>query len=505
MALLAPLPMFVCATAHAEWTFTPRIEVSESFTDNAFDTDLDKRSDWITTIAPGFNLRSDGARARVNFDYQPTVRLYANQTSENNVEQRFSGTALVNPLDNFFVDARAFGTERSISGNRRFGDENAPLAENDRTQVYSYSISPFYRVHLSGTAQLEARYRFTQTATGDNQFDNVGSSSFRRFGSGADSRQQMFALTGTTGSEFGRLEARGYAIGQRIDGGGVLNNARRDRVGGEGEYHIDRSIGLIGGAGYEDVKFATFDGSGTSVRVKGGTWLGGIHWTPNADSQVRITYGRRDGINGLQANASWQVAPFVRVFGNWREGLTTSAEQIANNTAIFERDDITGSPLDEARNPLFNLDDSNFSIDNAVYRARGGRIGVTWTGIERTGMTLSAFSERRVAVSNTPVSQPLQVTRGVSFNVSREFNPYSSGNFNLGYRVRTGATGIGGDDNEWNVGVGYNRQLGDGFTAYARYSYYSRTSPGATSFRGGFRVEDDSHTNVITVGLRKTF
>ncbi|MDB5367466.1 MAG: hypothetical protein JWM77_3393 [Rhodospirillales bacterium] len=504
LALLAPLPFIGSGPALADWTIRPRIEVDETYTDNVFDNDFIKRSDWITTIAPGLNIRDDGAKARVNFDYQPTARIYAQESSQTNVEQRFSGTALVNPLDGFFVDARAYGSQRSITGDRRLTNDNAPLSNNDRTQIYSYSISPFFRARLSGTANIEARYRFTQTISADSTFNSSLGSTIGNFGS-IDSRQQTLSLIGTSGSELGRLEARGYAYAAQIAGQGVLNNAERDRIGTEGEYHVSHSVGLIAGVGYEKVRYAQFTGFGTSVNVKGATWLAGIHLTPTEDSSARITYGRRDGINGLNADVTWQLLPRTRVFATWSEGLTTSAEQIGQNVASFQRDDLTGDPLDAASRPLFAIDDNNFALQNAVYRARGGRIGASWTG-DRMSATLSAYIERRTVAATTGApfgNANNQNSKGVSFLATRQLSELESGNFNIGYRVGTGTDSFslsGNTERDWNVGVGYSRILGEGFSAVAQYSYYNRSGGFSSGFFGR-----NSSTNTITVGLRKQF
>lgn len=502
VALLAPLPFLIAPPAQADWMVRPRLEVSETYTDNVFDNDFDKRSDLITTIAPGINLRSDGARARVNFDYQPTARIYASESSQTNVEQRFSGTALVNPLDGFFVDARAYGSQRSITGDNRLSDDSRPINDQNRTQTYTYSVSPFFRARLGGTANFEARYRFTQTIS-DNSFDNQFGASNRLFGNGLDSTQNTLSLLGTTGSELGRIEARGYAYASEIEGDGVLNGAERRRVGTEGEYHLNHTIGLIAGVGYEKVKYSQVTGTGTSIDVSGVTWLGGIHLTPSEDSSARITYGRQDGINGLNVDLRWQIAPRTRVFATWNEGLTTSAERIGQNVASFQRDDVTGDPLDAASRPLFDIDDRNFALQNAVYRARGGRVGATWQG-DRTSATISAFAERRTVVSNAGAS-PFssagnQNSRGVTFNMSRQLSEVETGNFNIGYRVQSSAIsflGTSGDERDWDVGLGYSRILGDGFSATARYSYYKRSGQDFFGRNGS--------TNTITVGLRKQF
>jgi uncharacterized protein (PEP-CTERM system associated) len=490
LALFAPLP-FVTQPALADWIIRPAIEVNETYTDNVFDSNLFKRSDWITSIAPSVSIREESPKSRINFDYQPVARIYAQQTSQTNIEQNFSGTGLVNLLVNgLFLDARAYADTRSLTGN---GLSGTTAPENNLTQIYSYSISPFYRVRLGGTANAEARYRFTQTISND-----LTNTDLVLPNATANSRQQTLSLIGTTGSELGRLEARGYAYGTQSGGDGVINNAHRYRIGTEGEYHLSHVWGLLAGFGYENVKYSQFTGQGTSISTRGPTWLVGIHVTPSEDSSARITYGRQDGINAVNADVSWLIFTRTRLFASWSEGLTTSAERIGQNVSSFEKDDLTGDPMDEAGRPLFNIDDSDFGLQNAVYRARGGRIGAIWTG-ERTTATISAYTERRTVVGingSAYGSASNQNSRGVNLYIVRELTPTSSGNFNLGYGVQSGAVIGGGNERDWNVGIGYSRQLGEGFSAVARYTFYNRSSD---------FVGRPSTTNTVTVGLRKQF
>ena len=51
------------------WQMTPRLTLSETFTDN-IELEPDGDADLVTEISPGVNLSKQGGRSRVEFDYE---------------------------------------------------------------------------------------------------------------------------------------------------------------------------------------------------------------------------------------------------------------------------------------------------------------------------------------------------------------------------------------------------------------------------------------------------
>lgn len=76
-------------------TLTPTIAVSEEYNDNVFLNNLNRRSDWITAVAPGVSLTGESETYKLTAGYSFTAAMYARETSLSEVFDR----------QNFFLDA----------------------------------------------------------------------------------------------------------------------------------------------------------------------------------------------------------------------------------------------------------------------------------------------------------------------------------------------------------------------------------------------------------------
>lgn len=65
------------------WFFFPRAEVDESFNDNIFATNTGKTSDFITTLAPSFDLRSNFPTNALNLSAGAFISRYASHSNFN--------------------------------------------------------------------------------------------------------------------------------------------------------------------------------------------------------------------------------------------------------------------------------------------------------------------------------------------------------------------------------------------------------------------------------------
>lgn len=71
--------------------FTPRLTVTEVYTDNVFFTADRRSTDWITKISPGLSYVSSGPKGQLSADYSFESRIYANNTNENTAFSRHNG------------------------------------------------------------------------------------------------------------------------------------------------------------------------------------------------------------------------------------------------------------------------------------------------------------------------------------------------------------------------------------------------------------------------------
>lgn len=70
---------------------TPRVRITEEYTDNVFFTPESRSTDWITKISPGLNYLISGPKGQLSADYSFESRIYANNTDENTAFSRHNG------------------------------------------------------------------------------------------------------------------------------------------------------------------------------------------------------------------------------------------------------------------------------------------------------------------------------------------------------------------------------------------------------------------------------
>lgn len=71
--------------------FTPRLTVTEQYTNNVFFTARDRREDYVTRIAPGLGYVRSGNHGQLVADYAVESRVYANNTNQNRALSRQNG------------------------------------------------------------------------------------------------------------------------------------------------------------------------------------------------------------------------------------------------------------------------------------------------------------------------------------------------------------------------------------------------------------------------------
>ncbi len=74
--------------------FTPRLALTEQYSDNVFFTAQNRGTDYITKIAPGLGYMTSGRHGQLSIDYAVESRTYANNTNQNRAVSRQNGELL---------------------------------------------------------------------------------------------------------------------------------------------------------------------------------------------------------------------------------------------------------------------------------------------------------------------------------------------------------------------------------------------------------------------------
>jgi uncharacterized protein (PEP-CTERM system associated) len=102
-----------------------------------------EESDLVFEAIPVFRLSRQGARARLEASYAPSLYFYARNSDNNNVQQRLNAFGTVEAVENFFyVDARAYVSQTYISPFQPRPVDGS-LLTNNRTQTTTLGLSPY--------------------------------------------------------------------------------------------------------------------------------------------------------------------------------------------------------------------------------------------------------------------------------------------------------------------------------------------------------------------------
>lgn len=151
---------FASLPAQAEsWTFTPRLQVGGTYSDNvALAASGQERGDTILELSPGIQIRGDGARVKLSLDYTWQNLTYLKDSNNNTSHNMLNASASIEAIEKwFYVDATAGVAQQNISAFGSQPVDNTNVSGN-RTNVSSYSFSPYIKGRLGSFASYELRH-----------------------------------------------------------------------------------------------------------------------------------------------------------------------------------------------------------------------------------------------------------------------------------------------------------------------------------------------------------
>jgi uncharacterized protein (PEP-CTERM system associated) len=262
----------------ADWTIVPRLNLTETYTDNVTLAERgNEKSDFITQINPGISLSGTGARLKVNVNYTMQNLFYANQSNQNTTFHQLSARENAELIKNFFfLDSTASISQQNISllGPLTTNNENIT---NNRTNVKTYSISPYIRHNFSNLASTQVRYTHNAVYT------DVG---------GLSASQSDSILLGlTSGSAFRSLgwglnynKQKTGGLGTSI--GGLSTSVESEHYTGNLRYRISSKFSLTGTGGYQKYSYTSLTGVSS-----GSFWTAGFIWNPTDRTKITANAG----------------------------------------------------------------------------------------------------------------------------------------------------------------------------------------------------------------------
>lgn len=451
--LLAPIAaaalLLVSTSAQADWRVTPILTVREIWTDNVNLTDdALKHSDLITQVSPGLRFSNRTRRLTVDATAQLDAFHYLHDSNERgrsggeNIGNNFSPPASVQrsyrgnlrgevARDLFFVDASASRGQQNISA---FGPRagNDTYTRNNRTDIESWSISPFLVKRFGSFASGQLRYTRDSVGGGD----NIG---FQR--TGGDS-----VLASLSSGPAFTTVAWGVNYNKQDLQGGRYGDSARENLAANLRYILTPRLSLLANGGYDRYQYEGLGGGD-----EGANWSVGFLWTPSARTSVRAMAGRHFYGNTGNLNAthrsrhtSWSVT--------YDDSITTSRQQFLlpstyDTAGLLDRMFATAypDPVERARivqayiqsNGLPpSLSESINYLSNRFMRQKILRASTVYRKGRSTAVLSASISERN-AISNQQSDSPLLGSQQGSFNDNvRQHGAEASYTYRLNTRAR---------------------------------------------------------------------
>ncbi|CAN5729095.1 hypothetical protein BH11PSE8_BH11PSE8_06100 [soil metagenome] len=304
------------------FAIVPSLSLTETFTDNAGLVSTNKESEFISQISAGLHMSSNAGRIRGSVDYSLTGYLYANGTQKNGLQNTLSALATAEAIENFaFVDVSAAISQQAISA---FGKQTADPALNNsnRTEVATYSLSPYLRGRFLETGNYEAR--LTQSGTkSDKQGVGIGNS---------DSSTSQGRLHIGAGTPLGRLKWATDASAKSID----YQGGRRSEIDSLSlslSYAISTELQLSLSGGREANNLTSVD--------KQSHWTSGasLKWQPTERTKFVVEGERRFFGNSHRLSFEHRTPRTVWVFSDSQDissgGDQSSAGSIGSAYDLF--------------------------------------------------------------------------------------------------------------------------------------------------------------------------
>lgn len=257
-----------------DWRVVPRLNVSETYTDNVTLSETNKRSDFVTAITPGVTLEREGARLRARVDYSFQALLHSNNQSSNNSFHQLNANATAELLaDHLFVDGRAIVAQQNLSLLGTQSVDNINTTGN-RASTRSFYLSPYYRTTFGNLAAFEARYAADYVSVNTGGLGN--------------SKSNQVDLILKSGPHYNRSAWNVTYRQQKIDYSERINETKFQSLIGSGRYQFMPRWSVLGSVGYENNSY-----SSTQTDTKGPLWSAGFGWNPSIRTSLEATVGHR--------------------------------------------------------------------------------------------------------------------------------------------------------------------------------------------------------------------
>ncbi len=448
----------------AEWKFAPTLDVKESYTDNVRLTGKGtEKSDFVTQVSPGISVAGTGPGLKLNLRYVMQNLAYASEKDKNRTAHQLTANTNAELLKNlFFLDGTASINQQNISALGPQAVDNISITDN-RTDVKSYSISPYLRHRFGSTASSELRYTRESVNTSK--------------GGLLDSETDRILFSVDSGAAFRTLGWGLQYSDQKIDHSDA-NSIDLMTASGNLRYMVSEKFTLNTRMGYEKNNYISI-----GDKPQGTFWAVGFSWKPSNRTSLTSSAGHRFYGKTFSLLANHRARHSMWSVG-YNEDITTTQSQFLVPATIDTADYLNQLYKTSIPDPIIRqqvvdavmhatgiataLSQNSNTITNRVFLQKSLQASVALTGAKNT-LLLSIFNTSREAQTAQSEDNALFGTGNLSLDdrtrqlgVNALWNwrmsPRTSVNASAGYS-RINASPTGRKSKNKTVGLALTRQF----------------------------------------------
>jgi uncharacterized protein (PEP-CTERM system associated) len=467
---LAPLP-----AAAADIRITTSVGSSVTATDNVDLEPHDQAKDGlILTNSASLGVSSTGARFKGALDY--TLNLESTFSDRTDVrvfnDLAALGTFEVVP-DLFFIQSRAFAGQQLGRANGRVSASGRNTG-SDVNNVYSFSVSPFFRFRLGTWADAEVGADYERVfEPGNNNNNNANNNNET-----GDSENISQHATISSVGKLARTNLTAQFQHDVVHAEGPNNFSEQTTGLTTAEYAVIPEFSFLGTVGYEAI-----DTTDVSGNLSGVVLLGGFDARPGPRSELRFSAGNRFDRLVYDALASYKISAHALFRATYDVTFVPAqggALSLPTNITLDKNGDLvdvtTGLPVNQA--------DLGLGLQQDPYIANRAEASLV-SNYARDQFSLIGTFEHQDFLNVQPNEDVLYATGHWTHALSPNLRVGGT----LGYRFTDVAGGERDDTFLGRIDLSYD--LAENATVYTAYSFTRRIS----------NIPTEEYTeNALTIG-----
>ncbi|WP_458030507.1 TIGR03016 family PEP-CTERM system-associated outer membrane protein [Methylomonas sp. MgM2] len=453
-----------------EWRAHPSLSMSEVFSDNLALSSTERKSGFVSEVAPGFSLYGQSPWSNFNLNYRLQGLYNAGGSESIELHNQLQMNSLYQAVRNtLFLRTSSSISQQNIN-NSYIATDNI-TGNRDRTTVTNFDISPYWTPHFGQYASGLVRGGYRQTGFNNGGFDDNSPSENQI----SDSTSYSADARLLSGSKFHKIRWNlNYSLQhQNRDSG---EDVQFERYHGDLRYFINRKFNVYANFGYENNDYQTLNRS-----INNGFFytIGG-RWSPSRWYSLEAGYGNNYNVTarfnpsnhltgfvtyryknvGLNTGSSWDADINYRAqqgFARFRYAQeTTTVQQILTQQYDINVFDPSGNVLidPETGLPFIITIDFPLLVDDVIISKQG-----TLTFGYRSGKSFYDIS-----LYNTRRTYELNPQQDNVFGASASWRWQIESRLNLYLRPTWQSTDIsnsetGSSNTRYDVALGLSRAI----------------------------------------------